>query len=63
MAVKHYDAVCVATEEDYEIARSFVSEERLFLTGPSKALASFEKSERAKEIRNEYVQRLGLVVS
>ena len=58
---KHFDAVCVRTKKDYEKAKRYFPQERVFLTGPSKSIDSYQRSGQAGKLRSEYIELLQLI--
>lgn len=60
LVTKQLKAVCVGTETDYENAKHFKFDDRLFWTGPGKAIDSLDRSKKSGVLRAEYTHTLKL---
>lgn len=57
---RHCSTVCVGTEVDYAEASRFICEDRLRLTGPSKAIEAQERIAYREELRHTAMEHLRL---
>lgn len=60
LIAKQLKAVCVGTEMDYDDAKHFVPDDRLFRTGPGKAIDSLNRSKNVDVLRSKYIHDLKL---